>query len=146
MRAPSDPDFERRVRASFGAQRAMDEIGATLHLVEPGRVELRLDHRDRFTQQHGFLHAGILAAAMDSACGYAALSLMPSEAAVLTVEFKINLLRPADAGSYRIDGDVIRSGRTITVAQATASVDGQDEPIAVMTASLMALVDAGISN
>src|SRR5688572_30901683 len=90
-----DPEFEPRVRASFARQRAMQTIGARIVRVEPGEVELELPFRDDLTQQHGFLHAGIVTALVDSACGYAALSLMDREAAVLSVEYKVNLLAPA---------------------------------------------------
>lgn len=143
---PADPNFEQRVRTSFEAQNAMYEIGARIMMIEPGHVQLRLEHRTQFTQQHGFLHAGILAAAMDSACGYAAFSLMDPDAAVLTTEYKINLLRPAAASSYGIDGTVVRAGRTITVAQAVARPADDDEPMAIMIATLIALIGTSIQH
>ena len=93
--APRDPDFERRVRASFARQRLMAMMGASLVRVEPGAVEIALPFHEDFTQQHGFLHAGAATSVVDSACGYAALSLMEPGAAVLSVEFKVNLLAPA---------------------------------------------------
>ena len=89
------PGFEQRVRDSFARQAAMTTLGARLGGIEAGCVELLMEHRAELTQQHGFLHAGIVAAALDSACGYAAFTLMPEDAAVLTIEFKINLLAPA---------------------------------------------------
>ena len=92
---PANPDFEARVRASFARQRVMATIGARLRAVSPGRVEIELPFRDDLTQQHGFLHAGIVATLADSACGYAAFSLMSPDASVLSVEFKLNLLAPA---------------------------------------------------
>ena len=110
----------------------------------PGRIELGMRHDPRFTQQHGYLHAGVLATVMDSACGYAAFTMMQPDAAVLTVEYKVNLLRPAAADEYRVIGEVVRSGRTLTVARASAHPHGSDEPIAVMTGTLMSLVGAGI--
>src|SRR5262245_29755768 len=92
--------FEHRVRESFARQRVMETIGATLTRVEAGAVEITLPHRDDLTQQHGFVHAGIIATILDSACGYAAFSLMPSDVAVLTVKYKINLLRPASGDRF----------------------------------------------
>src|SRR5204863_7700442 len=112
---PQDPEFDARVRSSFARQRFMATIGARLTRVAAGEVDIEVDVRDDLTQQHGFLHAGVLAAAADSACGYAALSLMPAGAAVLSVEFKINLLAPAVGERVVARGRVIRGGKTITV-------------------------------
>ena len=142
---PQDPDFERRVRASFARQAAMHTLGAALARVAPGEVELALPYRDGLTQQHGFLHAGVVAAVVDSACGYAALSLMEPGAAVLSVEFKVNLLAPARGAHFRAVGRVVRAGRTITVVagelRAFASPDGSSEPlvVAMMTGTMMAV-------
>ncbi|RZJ13111.1 MAG: PaaI family thioesterase, partial [Haliea sp.] len=105
---PQDPGFESRVRASFARQAAMQTIGATLALVEAGRVAIELPWAAHLTQQHGFLHAGMVATALDSACGYAGFSLMPADAAVLTIEFKINLLAPAKGQLFRMVGEVIK--------------------------------------
>lgn len=113
--APRDPHFEARVRNSFEKQKFMATIGARLARVEPGKVDIELASRDDLVQQHGFLHAGVLASAADSACGYAALSLMPAGTAVLSVEFKINMLAPAAGDRIVARGSVIRAGRTITV-------------------------------
>ena|SRR6187399_1265439 len=96
-RAVPDPDYEERVRASFARQAAMATIGAELTLVTPGIVEIETPFSAALTQQHGFLHAGVISTALDSACGYAAFSLMPEQASVLTIEFKVNLLAPAGA-------------------------------------------------
>jgi len=112
---PRDPDFAARVRASFERQLFMATLGARLVRVEPGEVDLELPVRTELTQQHGFLHAGALASVADSACGYAALSLMPAGAAVLSVEFKINLLAPAAGDRVLAKGRVIRAGKTVTV-------------------------------
>src|SRR5690242_13683040 len=90
-----NPDFAQRVQESFALQGAMRTLGASLAAIEPGRVVIAMRHRPELTQQHGFVHAGMIAAALDSACGFAAFSLMPAEAGVLTIEFKINLLAPA---------------------------------------------------
>ncbi len=110
---PRDRSYESRVRASFARQRAMHTIGARLVRVEPGEVELDLPFREDLTQQHGFLHAGIVTALVDSACGYAALSLMDRESAVLSVEYKVNLLAPAVGERMRAIGRVIKPGRTL---------------------------------
>jgi uncharacterized protein (TIGR00369 family) len=138
---PQDPDFAARVRASFERQDAMNTIGATLALVEPGRVTIELPWAKPLTQQHGFLHAGMVATALDSACGYAAFSLMSVDAAVLTIEYKINLLAPAKGQRFRMVGEVLKPGRTITVAQGEAwAVDeGREKLVATMNATLMAV-------
>src|SRR5688500_18222341 len=112
---PKDPDFEQRVRASFHRQATMATLGATLVRVAPGEVVIELPFRPELTQQHGFLHAGILTSLMDTACGYAALTLMERGAAVLSVEFKVNLLAPARGSWFRASGRVVRAGRTVTV-------------------------------
>jgi len=143
-----DPDYRARVEASFARQQAMALLGIALVRVEPGEVELAFAHRDALTQQHGFIHAGVLATALDSACGYAAFSLMAREAAVLSVEFKINLLAPARGESFRIVGRVVKPGRTITVCTADAFAmqgDGR-RLVATMTGTMMAVLDReGIS-
>jgi uncharacterized protein (TIGR00369 family) len=139
---PRDPDFAARVRASFERQAAMTTIGATLAAVEAGRVVIELPWAQPLTQQHGFLHAGMVATALDSACGYAGFSLMPADAAVLTIEYKINLLAPAKGQRFRMEGRVIKPGRTVTVAegQAFAIDDGKEKLIATMGCTLMAVV------
>jgi len=138
---PSDADFEARTRASFDRQPAMRTLGATLESVAPGRVVIVMAHAEHLTQQHGFLHAGMLSAALDSACGYAAFSLMPADAAVLTIEFKINLLAPARGPRFRIEGQVVKAGRTISVVEGRAlqhGADGGDEKlVATMNATVM---------
>lgn len=141
-----DPHYEQRVRESFGRQPMMATLGVVITRLEPGMVDLEFDHREQFTQQHGFTHAGVIATVLDSACGYAAFSLMPADAAVLTVEYKVNLLRPARAHRYRASAVVTKQGRTLTVCQATASPVDDDQAIAVMTGTLMSLVDAGIDH
>lgn len=141
-----DPNYATRVQSSFDGQQMMHTLGIGIAELQPGRIVLEFDHDERFTQQHGFTHAGAVATAMDSACGYAAFSLMPTTAAVLTVEYKINLLRPADANRYRVTGTVIKPGRTLTVCEAVATSVDNDQPIATMTGTLMALIDAGIKN
>jgi uncharacterized protein (TIGR00369 family) len=112
---PKDPAFETRIRESFVRQKVMSLIGAALTRVEPGRVEIELPFRDDLTQQHGFFHAGIVGTIADSAGGYAAYSLMPAGSSVLSVEYKINLMAPADGERLVASGQVVRSGRTLTV-------------------------------
>jgi uncharacterized protein (TIGR00369 family) len=139
---PQDPAYAGRVRASFALQGAMHTIGATLAEVEPGRVVIELPWQKPLTQQHGFLHAGMLATALDSACGYAASSLMAADAGVLTIEFKINLLAPAQGERFRMEGTVIKPGRTISVAEGRAYAihEGRQKLIATMGATLMSIV------
>lgn len=114
---PADPGFERRTRESFARQGAMAHLGASLGRVQPGLVEIALAFRPELSQQHGFFHAGIVATIADSAGGYAAFTLFPADAGVLTVEFKVNLMAPADGERIVAAGRVLRAGRTITVAQ-----------------------------
>jgi uncharacterized protein (TIGR00369 family) len=138
---PQDSDFEGRVRQSFERQQVMQTIGATLTLVEPGAVEIELPHRADLTQQHGFIHAGIVASILDSACGYAAFSLMPADAAVLSIEFKVNLLAPAKGELIRAQALVKRAGKNVTVctADAWAVNDGQSALVATMLATMMCI-------
>jgi len=143
MMAARDPNFEARVRASFVKQQLMTTIGATLARVEAGKVDIRLPFRDNLTQQHGFLHAGTIAAVADSACGYAALSLMPEDAGVLSIEFKVNMLAPAKGDAIIARGVVIRAGRTIMVCRAdVVSVTGRDEKlVAAMQGTMMVITE-----
>ena len=119
---PKDPAFESRVRESFVRQKAMHLIGAVLTRVEAGRVEIELPFRDDLTQQHGFIHAGIVGTVADSAGGYAAYTLMPAGSSVLSVEYKINLLAPADGERLVASGQVVRAGRTLTVCDLEVTV------------------------
>lgn len=139
---PRNPDFEARVRESFGRQAAMRTLGATLAVVKAGQVEITLPWAEPLTQQHGFLHAGMVATALDSACGYAGFSLMAADAAVLTIEFKINLLAPAQGQRFRMVGTVVKPGRTVTVCEGHAyAIDGgQEKLVATMGCTLMAVV------
>ena len=145
---PADAAYADRVRASFGRQAAMATIGATLSEVEPGRVVIELPWQQALTQQHGFLHAGMVATALDSACGYAGFTLMQPDAAVLTIEFKINLLAPAQGQRFRMEGLVIKPGRTITVTEGRAYAidDGREKLVATMGATLMAVAGRGIQH
>lgn len=138
---PQDPDFAERVRGSFARQGAMHTIGATLAEIAAGRVVIELPWRQDLTQQHGFLHAGMVATALDSACGYAASTLMPAEAGVLTIEYKINLLAPAQGERFRMEGLVVKPGRTISVTEGRAYAlhEGREKLIATMGATLMTI-------
>ena len=138
---PRDPSYEARVRASFARQRAMHTIGARLVRVEPGEVEVELPFREDLTQQHGFLHAGIVTTLVDSACGYAALSLMDRESAVLSVEYKVNLLAPAVGQLMRAVGRVIKPGRTLLVCsgEVTAIAGDSETVVTLMQATMMAV-------
>lgn len=138
---PQDPDFEARVRGSFARQTLMKTIGAFLIRVSRGEVEIELPFRDDLSQQHGFLHADIVTALADTACGYAALSLMPLDAAVLTVEFKVNLLSPAKSERVVARGRVMKPGRTLTVCagDVVAVTNGEQKAIATMLATMMAI-------
>ena len=134
---PADPHFAERVRASFGRQRAMTLIGATLTRVEAGCVEIALAYRDDLTQQKGYIHGGILGMIADTACGYAAFSLMPADCSLVTVEYKINILTPAQC-SLVARGEVVKPGRTLTIARAEIMAeDGRH--VAAMQQTLMML-------
>jgi uncharacterized protein (TIGR00369 family) len=134
-----DPGFASRVRESFGRQKAMALIGASLKSVEAGEVEIALPWRDDLTQQKGFIHGGILGMIADTACGYAAFSLMPAGGSLVTVEYKMNILRPG-RGALVAHGKVIRPGRTLTVARAEVYADDGSH-VATMLQTLMALPD-----
>jgi len=130
-----------RVRASFARQMVMETLGAELTRVLPGEVEIEFPFCDDLTQQHGFLHAGVLTTVVDSACGYAAYSLMPPDASVLTVEFKVNFLAPAAGERFRARGAVMKAGKTITVCNGEVYAVGAagEKLVATMTATMMTL-------
>lgn len=138
---PPDPNFETRVRASFAAQPMMRTLGARIIRVAPGAVQIELPFNPALTQQDGFIHAGAITSIVDSACGYAAFSLMPADAAVLTVEFKVNLLNPARGERFVAIGKVVKPGRTLTVCsgEVVAYADGATRPVAMMQATMMQL-------
>jgi uncharacterized protein (TIGR00369 family) len=136
-----DPHFATRVRESFARQTVMNTLGASLKTVEAGVVEIELPYRSDLTQQNGFLHAGVVATVLDSACGYAAFSLMPADAAVLSIEFKVNLLAPARGESLLARAEVKRAGQIITVctADAIAINAGQSKLVATMLGTMMCI-------
>ena len=138
----SNPAFADEVRRSFAKQAIMGVIGGELTLVEPGVVEIALAYRPDLTQQDGYIHAGIVTTIADSACGYAAYTLMPPESEVLAVEFKVNLLRPAKGEKFRARAEVIKPGRTLTVVRADVfATGGTEEPklVATMQGTMMRL-------
>ena len=139
---PADPAYEARTRESFARQGAMAHLGARLDRVAPGRVEISMPFRPELSQQHGFFHAGMIASIADSAGGYAGFTLFPPDGAVLTVEFKLNLLAAADGDLALAVGEVIRSGRTLTVCRLDAYVEkaGARVHCATGTQTLMCLV------
>ena len=140
---PADPDFERRCRDSFARQPAMTTLGIGIVAIAAGRVVMGMKHRADLTQQHGFLHAGIVSTGLDSACGYAAFTLMPEDAGVLTIEFKVNLLAPARGPDLVFEGEVTKAGRTISVVEGRAfqSAPGvQRKLFATMTATMMTII------
>ena len=141
---PVDPDYERRTRDSFARQPAMVTIGIEIGEIGVGRVVLTMAHRADLTQQHGFQHAGIVATGLDSACGYAAFTLMPADAGVLTIEFKVNLLAPARGPLLTFEGTVTKPGRTISVVDGRAwqhdGAGGEPTLVATMTATVMTVL------
>ena len=136
---PLNPSFEQEVRQSFAQQSIMKLIGASLSLVEPGVVEITLPYRQDLTQQNGYLHAGIVTTIADSACGYAAYSLMPAGSGVLSVEFKVNLLRPAKGEEFLARAEVIKAGKTLTVVRADvfALIENKRILVATMQGTMM---------
>ncbi|MEX3007528.1 PaaI family thioesterase [Hoeflea sp. TYP-13] len=140
---PRNPQYEARSKDSFDRQQVMKTLGMKLNAVGPGTVEMEMPYNANLTQQHGFLHAGIVSTALDSACGYAAFSLMAADAAVLTIEFKINLLSPARGERFIFRAEVTKPGSTITVADGSAfavNEKGDEKLIATMTGTMMAVV------
>jgi uncharacterized protein (TIGR00369 family) len=141
----SNPQFAEEIKASFAKQSIMILIGAELALVEPGIVEVAVPYQNDLAQQHGYLHAGIVTTIADSAAGYAAYSLMPAGSEVLSVEFKVNLLRPARGKSFLAHAEVIKPGRTLTIARADVfgiADSGERELIATMLATMICLQKA----
>jgi len=144
---PLDPNWRERCLASFARQSMMETLGVEVQAIDPGVVVLAFGHDDRLTQQHGLIHAGMLGTVLDSACGWAALSLMSADHAVLTVEYKLNLLRPAEGERFTGTGRVIKPGHTLTVAEGVlVETSAPDRPIATMTATLMAVAGRGIKD
>ena len=141
----SNPRFAEDIRQSFARQSIMGLIGAKLELVEPGLVEITIAHRKELTQQHGYLHAGVVTTIADSAAGYAAYSLMPAGSEVLSVEFKVNLLRPAKGIAFVARAEVIKPGKTLTVVRADVfgiSETGARELVATLQGTMFCIARA----
>jgi len=138
----ADPDFTERVRHSFGRQGLMTHLGAAMTRVEPGLVEIEMPFSDELTQQHGFYHAGGIASIIDTAGGFAASTLFAADDGVLTVEFKLNLMSPADGDLLIARGEVIKPGRTLTVTKGEVFVrkNGETKACALMQQTLMRIV------
>ncbi len=136
---PRDPDFESKVRESFGKQTAMQTLGAVMGRVQPGEVEIEMPYRADLAQQHGFIHGGIVTAIVDSACGYAAFSLSAPESAVLTVEYKVNFVAPAKGDRLLARGEVVRPGASVTVCkgEVLAYDGGEERLVASMLTTMM---------
>lgn len=137
----ADPDFAARVAASFAKQQAMVLIGASMPVIAPGRTEIHLPHRPEITQQHGFIHGGVVGMIADSAAGYAAMTCVPASASVLTVEYKMNLTAPAEGEKLIARGSVVRAGRTLIVTQGEvfALRGGQEHLCALMQQTIMVM-------
>lgn len=138
---PADPAYEARVRDSFGRQPFMAHLGARITALAPGFCEITVNYRRELTQQHGFVHGGVLASIADSAAGYAAFSLMPADASVLTVEYKLNLLRPGRGEAMIARGRVLKPGRTLSIVQADVFARGgrAEEQVVSSLQTLMCL-------
>lgn len=138
---PRDPDWDRRCRDSFAAQQYMRLIGGEIVSVAPGHCTVAVRMKPELTQQRGFLHGGVTAALADTAAGFAAYSLMPAGSSPLTVEFKINLMAPAAGERFLASGNVVRSGRTLTIVEVDviAEAKGETQMIAKMLATLICL-------
>ncbi len=140
---PRNPSFAPEIRASFAKQLVMELIGAKLSRIEPGIVEITVPYRTDLTQQHGYLHAGVITTIADSACGYAAYSLMPAGSEVLSVEFKVNLLRSAKGIEFLARAEVIKPGKTLTVVRADVfgltADQGQQTLIASMLGTMFCI-------
>lgn len=139
----ADPATEARIRESFARQGLMTTLGAAIVRFAPGAVEIALAPSPAISQQHGFVHAGAVAAIADSAAGYASLSLMPPGSGVLTTEFKINLVSPATGDRIVAKGRVVKAGRTLTLAQTEvfAETAGREKLVALLTATMMTIAD-----
>ena len=134
-----ETQMKNKINESFSRQNFMEKLGARLISVEEGEVKIECDFQEDLTQQHGYLHAGVLASIVDSACGYAALTTMPDDADVLSVEFKINLLRPAKANKIIAIGTVFKAGKTLTICDGIVTDETEEKVLAKMTATMICI-------
>lgn len=143
-----ETSVEKRVKESFARQTVMATIGASITVVEPGEVTIELPFRSDLAQQHGFIHGGVVTMIVDTACGYAALTRMPASAAVLTAEYKINFLSPAEGEKLIARGRVLKPGRALTVCYGDvhAVKDGQEKLVATMLATMMTREETGLKD
>jgi len=142
---PIDHDVEERVRESFTCQNLINTLNGVIAHISPGELHIIAPFDERFTQQDGFLHAGVVTTLMDSACGYAAYTLMPENSRVLSVEFKVNFLSPAVGEHFRAEGRVVKSGKTISVCEGKffALQDEGEKLVAMMQATMICIHDNG---
>ena len=138
---PMNPDYEARIRSSFEKQGVMKTIGAVLTKIAPGEVVIEFSYDTSLTQQHGYVHAGVVTTVVDSACGYAAYTLMASDSEVLTIEYKVNFMYPARGERFKGIGRVLRSGRTVTVCSGdvVAVENGKEKVVATMLATMISV-------
>lgn len=139
---PQNPGFEALVRQSIAKQPMMKMMGATMKMISPGAVTIRLPFHERLTQQNGYLHAGAVTAVLDSACGYAAFTLVPTGSNILSVEFKVNLLLPAKGDAFLATGRVLKAGKTLTICEGELTKlegKGEEKVVAIMTATMMVM-------
>jgi uncharacterized protein (TIGR00369 family) len=138
---PIDPNYEARIRSSFEKQGVMKTIGASLVKIAPGEVVIEFSYDPSLAQQHGYIHAGVLTTVVDSACGYAAYTLMPADSEVLSIEYKVNFMSPARGETFKGIGKVLRSGRTITVCSGdVVAVEGcKERVVATMLAPMISV-------
>ena len=138
---PGDPNYESRIRSSFDKQEAMKTIGANLVKVLPGEVHIEFSFIESLTQQHGYIHGGIIASVVDTACGYAACTLMSVDSEVLTIEYKVNFMSPAKGNRFKGVGRVLKLGRTITVCSGDviAFDNGKEKIIATMLVTMISV-------
>ena len=139
---PMNPDYEARIRSSFEKQGAMKTVGAALTQLTPGEVVIEFSYDSSLTQQHGYVHAGVVTTVVDSACGYAAYTLMAPDSEVLTIEYKVNFMAPARGERFKGIGKVLRAGRTITVCSGdvVAIENGKEKVVATMLATMISVV------
>jgi uncharacterized protein (TIGR00369 family) len=140
---PMNPEYEARIRSSFEKQGVMKTIGAALTKIAPGEVVIEFSYDTSLTQQHGYVHAGVVTTVVDSACGYAAYTLMAPDSEVLTIEYKVNFMYPARGERFKGIGRVLRSGRTVTVCSGdvVAVEKGKEKVVATMLATMISVAN-----